>query len=174
MSDVLDSPLRRFVRAGATTAVCDAIFSSVLVSVFYKSTVTRLWQGVAATVLGQASFDGGTRTMLIGLAMHVCVAFTWSAVFLAIVMGSSAVRRNLSRPGGMLTTAIAYGPIIWLVMSFVVIPAATHRPPTINFRWWVQFFGHIPAVAVPIVWTIAGGLRRERVDGTTVAVPAIG
>lgn len=173
MSDVLDAPLRRFVRAGVTTAVCDAIFSSVLVSVFYKSTVMRLWQGVAATLLGQASFNGGTRTMLIGLAMHVCVAFTWSGVFLVAVMGSSTIRRNLLRPGGMLTTAIAYGPLIWLVMSFVVIPLATHRPPTINFRWWVQCFGHIPAVAMPIVWTIGTGLRRASNDDvTTVAVPA--
>jgi hypothetical protein len=23
--------------------------------------------------------------------------------------------------------------------------------PAITFRWWVQFFGHIPFVAVPIV-----------------------
>jgi hypothetical protein len=36
-----------------------------------------------------------------------------------------------------------------------VIPLLVHRPPTINFRWWVQFFGHIPFVAVPIVAMIS-------------------
>jgi len=35
-----------------------------------------------------------------------------------------------------------------------------HRPPTFNYRWWVQFFGHIPFVAVPIVWSIASGVER--------------
>jgi hypothetical protein len=37
--------------------------------VFYHSTVTRLWRGVASTLLGRA-FDGGTRTALIGVLMR--------------------------------------------------------------------------------------------------------
>ena len=44
-----------------------------------------------------------------------------------------------------------YGPFIWTVMSVVVIPLLVHRPPSINVRWWVQFVGHIPFVALPIV-----------------------
>ena len=55
---------------------------------------------------------------------------------------------------GLVTLATIYGPLIWLAMSFLIIPSMTHRPPTINFRWWVQFFGHIPAVALPIIATL--------------------
>lgn len=43
--------------------------------------------------------------------------------------------------------------MIWLVMSFVVVPALTHRPPTVNLRWWIQFVGHFVFVGLPIVWT---------------------
>ena len=39
-----------------------------------------------------------------------------------------------------------YGPVIWLVMSLVVIPFLTKRPPTVAFRWWVQLVGHFPFV----------------------------
>ena len=60
-------------------------------------------------------------------------------------------------PGILLAVAAVYGPIIWMVMSLVIIPLSTHRPPAINIRWWVQFFGHIPFVSLPIValigWT---------------------
>jgi hypothetical protein len=44
-----------------------------------------------------------------------------------------------------------YGPFVWLVMSLVVIPLLLRRPPTIGFRWWVQFVGHFPFVGLPIV-----------------------
>ena len=38
-----------------------------------------------------------------------------------------------------------------LVMSLAVIPIFVHRPPTITYRWWIQWFGHIPFVGIPIV-----------------------
>lgn len=38
-------------------------------------------------------------------------------------------------------------------MSLAVIPLLLHRPPVINVRWWVQFFGHIPFVGLPIALT---------------------
>jgi hypothetical protein len=47
-----------------------------------------------------------------------------------------------------------------MTMSFVVIQHFTHRPPAINFRWWVQWFGHIPAVGLPIVASISSGAGR--------------
>ena len=147
--------LSRLLIAGLVTGVTDGLFSSGLAAFVYGSTVTRLWQGVAATLLGPAAFEGGTRTAAIGLLMHFGVAFTWSAVFLALVLSSSWIRDAIASPAGVLTAAAVYGPLIWLVMSLAIIPLFTHRPPVINVRWWVQFFGHIPFVALPIVGLIA-------------------
>lgn len=138
------------VRAGLLTAATDGLFSSVLSAFFYGSTVARLWQGVASVLLGPSAMTGGTRTVLIGLLMHVAVAFTWSAVLLLLAGHISSVQKVLVSPYGVLKVAAIYGPLVWLVMSLAVIPALTHRPATINFRWWVQFFGHIPFVALPI------------------------
>src|SRR5437762_2596366 len=45
------APLGRFVLAGVLTAIVDGCFSSVLSAVFYGSTVARLFQGVASTLL---------------------------------------------------------------------------------------------------------------------------
>ena len=143
--------ISRFVRAGLATGVTDGLFSSALAAFVYGSTVTRLWQGVASVLLGAAAFDGGMRAAATGVLMHFGVAFGWSAVFLLLVLSSSWIRGVLASPYGVIAVATVYGPLIWIVMSLAVLPMLTHRPPTINIRWWVQLVGHCPFVGLPIV-----------------------
>ena len=149
-----NSALARLVRAGLITGIVDALFSSALSVFAYGSTATRLWQGVASTVLGRQALEGGTAMAAVGLLMHFGVAFAWSAVFLLLYLKSTVIRRSVASWAGTIAVASVYGPIVWMVMSFVVIQLLTDRPPTINFRWWVQFFGHIPFVALPIVLSV--------------------
>jgi hypothetical protein len=156
----------RLVRAGLLTAVVDGTFSSVLAAAFYGSTVARLFQGVAATLLGPSALGGGTATALVGVLMHVGVAFGWSAVFLLLYTRSAALRRRVASPGGVVAAAAAYGPLVWLVMSLVVIPTLRHQPPSITYRWWIQLVGHFPFVGLPIVASVARVRAR-------VAAPAI-
>jgi hypothetical protein len=153
--------LSRLVRAGLVTGVIDGLFSSALSVFAYGSTVTRLWQGVAATLLGPEALNGGMSTAVIGLLMHFGVAFGWSAVFLFLAARSAWIRRLLTSRYGAIKTASLYGPLVWMVMSFAVIPLLTGRPPAINYRWWIQFFGHIPFVALPIAMSI-GAPRGQR------------
>ena len=150
--------LKRWLQAGLVTAVIDFAFSSILVKFFYGSTVTRLWQGVASVPLGPDALNGGLRTALVGVAIHIGVAFMWTTVFLILLTIIPAIDRIAHARFGLITLAAIYGPLVWMAMSFLVIPSMTHRPPTINYRWWVQFFGHIPAVALPIVATLT---RRD-------------
>ena len=53
--------LSRLVRTWLVIATIDGLFASALSVFAYKSTVTRLWQGVASTVLGPSAFTGGWR-----------------------------------------------------------------------------------------------------------------
>ena len=152
---------RRLVRAWLLTGVIDGSFASVLAVTLFNSTATRLFQGVASTLLGKAALDGGTRTALIGVLMHFGVAFGWSAVFLFLLTRSEWIRRVVSSRYGVLKVAAVYGPSIWLVMSLLVIPVLLHRPPMINLRWWVQLIGHFPFVGLPIVGSIAPGFERR-------------
>lgn len=149
----------RLLRAGLLTAIVDGTFSSVLSVAAYGSTVTRLFQGVAATVLGSRAFEGGWSTAACGMLMHVGVAFGWSAVFLLGILRAPAVRRLLGSRAGVVGVAAVYGPAIWIIMSLAVIPALTHRPPTISIRWWIQLIGHFPFVGLPIVAMSAGSDR---------------
>jgi hypothetical protein len=135
------------------TAAWDFVCASALAVFAYGSTLARLWQGVAATVLGPAALEMGARGVAAGLALHLAVAFTWSALFVVTCLASPALRRLLRRPAGALAVAVAYGPLIWLVMSLGVIPLATGRAPSFGLRWWVQVFAHVPFVTLPLVFT---------------------
>jgi len=115
--------MSRLVRAGLLTAVTDGLFSSVLVVAAYDSTVTRLWQGVACVLLGPRAFEGGLRTTLVGIAMHVAVAFTWSAVFLVLVRRWSWLRRLVASPYGLVEAAAPSRPGGETVGSFSSFPS---------------------------------------------------
>lgn len=148
------------------TAAWDFLCASALGIFAYGSTFGRFWQGVASTVLGPSALAMGARGVAAGLALHLLVALTWSAVFVLAAVRSPALRRALAGPVGALVVACIYGPIIWLVMSFAVIPLATGRWPTLGFRWWVQVFAHVPFVTLPLVFTARRALRACVEGGT--------
>lgn len=156
------SSMRAFVCAGIVTSVVDAVFASTLNVVAYRATVWRVWQGVAAVVLGTRAFEQGAGSVALGLGLHALVAFGWSGVFALLIGHWPEVRRLVGSRHGTLKVAALYGPVVWLVMSLIVIPAFTHRTPSFSVRWWVQFVAHIPFVALPIVvcTTRVGGWRR--------------
>src|SRR5882724_7396774 len=149
--------LATLARAGLLTALTDGAFASVVSVGFFHSTVTRLFQGVASTLLGADAFTGGTRTAVIGVLMHIGVAFGWSAVFLFLIAPLSWVRALMESRYGVLKVAALFGPMVWATMSLAVIPLLVHRPPVIGVRWWIQFVGHVFFVGLPIVVTVRAG-----------------
>ena len=150
---------RRLLRAGLITGVVDGLFSSALSELAYGSSAARLFRGVAAVPFGEAALEGGAHFVALGVLLHLGVAFAWSAVFLLAMQRSARARDLVASRLGVAKTAALYGPFIWLVMSLALIPLFTQRAPTITARWWIQLFGHIPFVAVPIV---AASVARPR------------
>ena len=153
----------RLVRAWLLTALIDGLFSGALAQFAYGSSVTRLFQGVAATLFGPSALESN-HMAIVGVIMHVGVAFTWSTVFLILHDRSDWLRRVVASPFGVLKVAAVYGPLVWVVMSLVVIPTLTGRPTAITNRWWIQFFGHAIFVGLPIVAMIARPRQRERLN----------
>jgi len=143
---------KHLLRVWLVTALVDFLFATALSTLAYGSTFTRLWQGVATTALGSNAFSG-TALTIAGVVVHITVALVWSTVFVVAYDNLAALRRMTASPAGVLAVAAVYGPLIWIVMSAVVIRIATGRPPAITNRWWIQIAGHIFFVALPIVVT---------------------
>ena len=147
------------VRAGLLVAASDGTFATGLAILCFNSTFMRLWQGGGAVPLGREALDGGVWTMWFSSAC-TCAWRSGTGVFLFGAMRLEMVRRLMLSRHGVLKVASLYGPFIWLVMSLVVIPLFTKRPPSLTLRWWMQLIGHVPFVALPIT-----GPRETRPSG---------
>jgi hypothetical protein len=146
-----DRTLRRLLRAGVLVSILDGLFATSF-GVFVRGvTPTHMWQGVASVPLGKGAIDGGAGMVLAGLALHVFVAFTWSALLLLTVQRSHRLRAIIDSPYGALKVAAVLGPMIWLVMSLVVIPTMTHRMPAFTPAYFEMLVGHIVFVGLPMV-----------------------
>lgn len=145
----------RLVNAGLLVAFSDFVWAVVLTATNGRPPMS-VWNGVASVAFGPTMLQAGLTGILVGLAMHVTVAFSWSALFLAVETNVATVRRWVSTRDGMLAVGLVYGPIIWTTMSCVVIPTMTGNAPNITPRWFVQLAGHSVFVGIPIVY----GARR--------------
>ena len=150
--------VRELLPVWLVTAAWDAVCATALGVLAYGSTAAGVWQGVASTVQGPSALSGGAPAVAAGLGLHTLVALSWSALFVAAARALPSLRRTIRTPGGALAVAAAYGPLIWLVMSLLVIPLATGRPPRFNLRWWVQLGAHIPFITLPLVFTASRAL----------------
>lgn len=163
---------RTLVPVWLVTATWDAACATSLSVFAYHDLPGTVWQGVAATALGSAVPTDRAASVVTGLAIHLMVALTWSAVFVIALHLWPALRRAIRSPSGAVAVAAAYGPMIWLVMSLVVIPLATGRPPRFGFRWWVQVGAHVPFVTLPLVFTARYVLARRPLGATATPEPA--
>lgn len=147
--------LARLWRIWIVIAAVDFVFATCLSVFAYGSTFARLWQGVASTVFGPSMVDGGPTATALGVVVHAGVALLWSTVFLVLTDRVGVIRKLLHSLGGIIAAAIVYGPVVWSLMSLVLIPLMTGRPPSLTPRWWFQLGAHIPFVAFPIVYMTA-------------------
>lgn len=148
----------RLLRAGLIMGVADGLWAMGL-ALWNNRPAMRVWQTVASVPFGKSMYDGGTPTQLLGLAMHFGVAFAWSGLFLLLVLRSPWLRGILDSPYGVLKVAAVYGPLVWMVMSVVVIPLLVQRPVVITSAWWIQLPGHLLFVGIPIAASIGSGSR---------------
>jgi hypothetical protein len=109
------SPVAAWLWGGAAVGVLDAI-DAFLFFGLRGIPPSRILQSIAAGLLGRAAFQGGTGTVVLGLALHFMIALAIVGTFF---VGARAVPLLARRPyvAGPLFGLAAYG-----VMNFVVVP----------------------------------------------------
>jgi hypothetical protein len=85
----------------------------------------RVFQGIAAGLLGRAAFDGGVATTALGVGLMFFICAVVVAVYLAASRRLDELVRAPWRWGAL------YGAAVFAVMNFVVVPlsAAGGKPP---------------------------------------------
>jgi hypothetical protein len=144
---------RVIVRAWLLTALIDGLWAVVLTFAYGRSQA-NLWQGIAATAFGKTMLDDGASAIALGVVMHVGVALFWTLVLWILLARWRGLADVLASPRGAVKVAAFYGPMIWLVMSAVVVPLLTRTPFAPTWRWWVQAAGHVVFVGLPMTWVM--------------------
>ncbi len=92
---------------------------------------TRVLQSVASGLLGDASFTGGRRTALLGLALHYFIATSMAVTYFLFARRWSELWQKPWVFGPL------YGVLLYGIMNYIVVPVAPNRPdvaPTTRAR----------------------------------------
>jgi uncharacterized membrane protein YagU involved in acid resistance len=109
-------------------------------------------------LLGKSSFQGGTKTAILGAFLHFFIAFSWAAIFYV------ASRRLTFLTQSPVLAGLLYGEFVWLVMNFVVLPlSAIHRWPVWNAASIITGpIGHTVLVGLPIALAVSRFAPAQR------------
>lgn len=105
----------------------------------------RIFQSVAAGLLGPASFEGGAATAALGLGLHFFNALVMSAVYYMVATRWPILRRRLVLCGA------GYGLILYAVMNYGVVPLSAAGPGSKDPLWIALSVAvHVLLVGIPI------------------------
>jgi len=135
---------RAILLGGITVATLDGLDAVVFFGLRNGVPPARIFQAIAAGLLGKASFEGGALTVALGVLCHLFIATTIVAVF---VLASQRLPVLAERPW---LWGPVYGVAAYLVMNLIVVPLsaanAAHKtiPVVVN-----GVLIHILGVGIP-------------------------
>jgi hypothetical protein len=145
-------------------AVIDFVWA-VALSLAYGRPAMSAFRGVASVALAPAWMPEIAPSAMLGVVLHIGVAFTWATVYLVLQHRSRWLTRASSTRGGQAAIAVVYGPFIWIVMSTLVIPMMTGDAVVLSPRWAIQLAGHVFFVGMPVV--LGAGRASEVTDAAS-------
>ena len=123
--------------AGLAAGVGDTLLALLL----FQVSPVRIYQSVAAGLLGRDSFQGGLATAALGMCLHFFIATTAAAAYVA---ASTRLKLLLSQP---VPCGLAFGIAVYFFMNLVVVPLSRARAGGFSWRLMV---GHALLVGLPI------------------------
>lgn len=134
------------VIAPAGIACAAADISYVIILVWSKGgNPFRMLQGIAYSVLGKATYDGGVATAALGLTLHIGVALMAATLYFILYHTLPWVRWQWLG-SGVLFGALFYAFMQLVVLRLTLMPRTTFPPP----NWVPIFIAHITVVG-PVI-----------------------
>src|SRR6266545_3440236 len=139
--------LRPIALGGMIVGIVQLIIQQWLVySLIEKNPFISVLQYIASGALGNAAFEGGVATALLGVLIHLFISFVIAGVFIL-----SAERIPLLR-GYAIAGALLYGFGVFIVMNLIVLPlsAAPPLPAPTMLQVIEMVIEHILAIGLPL------------------------
>jgi hypothetical protein len=133
-------PIKAIAFGGLGAGVGDTVLALVL----YRVSLVRVYQSIAAGLLGRAAFNGGMGTAALGGFLHFFIATVAATVY---VLTAKKVRLLTAYP---LPCGLVFGCAVYLFMKYGVLPlsAVTRLTPFEP----LAMAGHAVLVGLPIAY----------------------
>jgi hypothetical protein len=150
---------------GLAVGILDGLFALIFYGLILGAKPMRIFQSVASGLLGKASFEGGTRTFLLGILLHFVVATCIAAVYYLASLKLPILIRHA------VVCGLIYGMIAYLVMNYVVIPlSAIGSRSSFSLRLFLPaFIGHAFLVGLPIALLARRSAKANQRDYRNLA-----
>ena len=155
MSRRRDSPWPTVFSGGLLAGTLDILYACVFWAAKADLPPSRIFQSVAAGLLGDASFEGGTATAALGLFLHFFIASTMAVTYYLAARRWSLLAR---RP---VPLGIAYGLLLYVVMNYVVVPLSAAGSGSRDPLWvGLSVAVHAFLIGLPIAWFSSRAIAR--------------
>jgi uncharacterized membrane protein YagU involved in acid resistance len=115
--------LRSIALGGMIIGIVHLIIQEWLVfSLLYNNPFISVLQYLASGALGNAAFEGGLATALLGVLFHFVVSFVVAGVFVLSADRIPLLRRYV------IVGSLLYGIGVFIVMNFIVLPLSAAPP----------------------------------------------
>ena len=135
-----------YVLAGGLVAgTLDITYAWAFWAVKAGVSAQRIFQSVAAGLLGEASFEGGAATAALGLALHYFIATTMSFMYYIVASRVALLRR---RP---VLCGVGYGLLLYGIMNYIVVPLSAAGGGSKDLLWVsLSILVHMFLIGLPI------------------------
>lgn len=116
------SPLLQVLAGGITLATLDLIYACSIWAWLKHVPPTHVLQFIASGALGDAAFEGGNATALLGAGFHYFIA---TLMVLSYYLVSRRYRALMQHP---VRYGLPFGLLLWGVMTYVVVPLSLAQP----------------------------------------------
>jgi hypothetical protein len=131
--------------AGLVAGTLDITYACAFWALKAGVPARRIFQSVAAGLLGPASFEGGFPTAALGLLLHFFIATTMALVYYLTAGRFPALVR---RP---LVYGASYGLLLYGVMNYIVVPLSAARGGGKDPLWvGLSILVHMFLIGLPI------------------------
>ena len=128
-----NSLLRSIALGGTFIFLIQCIHQWIVITLIQQTPYILVWQYIASGILGNAAFEGGIITALLGVLIHLIISFVVAGVFILSAASILLVRRY------PIAGSLLYGFGVFIVMNMVVTPLSAAPPlPTPTIPWLIE------------------------------------
>lgn len=120
--NTLSAPITGIVLTGLLAGTLDATAALLQYVIATGENPLIVFTYIASGVFGPPAFEGGFAMVIWGMLFHYTIAFSWTALFFLIS------RRVKALTSHKIAASVAYGIVVWTIMTQVVVPLSNVHP----------------------------------------------